>query len=58
MAELFGLPLGLGTIANLEQATVQALTAPVTQVQVYVQAQPAAYLDETVWREGRQQAWL
>jgi transposase len=23
-----------------------------------VQEQPAAYLDETGWREGRQRAWL
>ena len=50
--------MGLGTVANLEQATVQALAEPVAEARAYVQAQPAAYLDETGWREGRQRAWL
>jgi transposase len=58
MADLFGLPLSVGTIANLEHATVQALAEPVTEARSYVQQQPAAYLDETGWREGHQRAWL
>jgi transposase len=58
LEDLFGLPLSLGTIANLEQATVQAVAEPVAEARAYVQQQPAAYLDETGWREGRQRAWL
>jgi transposase len=58
MADLFGIPLSLGTIANLEQAAVQALAAPVAEAQTYVHAQPIAHLDETGWREGRTRAWL
>jgi transposase len=58
IAELFGLPLSVGTIANLEHATVRALAEPVTEARNYVQQQPAAYLDETGWREGQQRAWL
>jgi transposase len=58
MEDLFGLPMSLGTIANLEQATALALTAPVAEARAYVQAQPVAYLDETGWREGQQRAWL
>ncbi len=58
MADLFRLPLSVGTIANLEQATVQALAVPVGEARSYVQQQAAAYLDETGWREGRQRAWL
>jgi transposase len=58
MEDLFGLPMSLGTIANLEQATVQTLKAPVAEARTYVQAQPVAYLDETGWREGQQRAWL
>ena len=50
--------LGLGTVANLEQATVQAVAEPVAEARAYVQAQPAAYLDETGWHEGQQRAWL
>jgi transposase len=58
LADLFGLPLSLGTIVNLEQATAQALAVPVAEARAYVQTQPAASLDETGWREGRQRAWL
>jgi transposase len=58
MEDLFGLPMRLGTMANLEQATALALTAPVAEARAYVQAQPVAYLDDTGWREGQQRAWL
>jgi transposase len=58
LEDLFGVSVGLGTIANLEQATVQALAAPVAEARAYVQAQPAAYVDETGWREGQHRAWL
>jgi transposase len=58
MAELFGLPLSVGTIANLEHATVQTLAEPVTEARHYVQQQPVACLDETGWRERQQRAWL
>ena len=58
LADLFGVAMGLGTVANLEQATVQALVEPVAEARAFVHAQPAAYLDETGWREGRRRAWL
>src|SRR5262245_55377732 len=57
LEDLFGIQMGLGTIANLEQAAVQALAEPVAEARVYVQQQPVAYLDETGWREGQQRAW-
>jgi transposase len=58
MADLFGRALSLGTIPHLEQATVQAVAAPVADAQAYVRAQPSPHLDETGWREGRTRAWL
>jgi len=54
----FGGSMGRGTVANLEQATVQALAAPVAEARADVPAQPAAYVDDTSWREGRARAWL
>jgi transposase len=57
MAALCGLPLRLGTIANLEQATVEAVAAPVAEAQTSVRTQAIAHLDETGWREGRTRAW-
>lgn len=58
LEDLFGVAISLGTIANLEQATVQAVAAPVAEARASVEAQPVAYLDETGWREGRARAWL
>jgi transposase len=58
LEDLFGVSLGLGTVANLEQATAQAVAEPVAAARVYVQAQPAADADETGWREGQHRAWL
>jgi transposase len=58
MTALFGLPLRIGPLVDLEEATAQAVAEPVAEARAYGQAQPAAYLDETGWREGRQRAWL
>lgn len=58
LEDVFGVSMGLGTVANLEQAMVRAVAEPVATARAYVQAQPTAYLDETGWREGRQRAWL
>jgi transposase len=58
LEDLFGVVLGLGTIANLEQATTRAVAESVAEARAYVQAQPTAYADETGWREGQNRAWL
>jgi hypothetical protein len=58
MEDLFGIPMSLGAIPHLEQATVQAIAAPIAEAQTYVQAQPVAHLDESGWCEGRAHAWL
>jgi transposase len=52
LPDLCGGPLGVGTISNLERATVHALAEPVAEARTSVPVQPAAYLDETGWREG------
>ena len=46
MANLFGALLYLASIANLEQAMTQALTALVVEARAYVQVQPLVSL---VW---------
>jgi transposase len=58
LEDLFGVQLGLGTMATLEQATVRAVAEPVAEARTYVQQQASAYLDETGWREGQRRAWL
>ena len=57
LEDMFGGQMGLGTIATLEHATVQAVAEPVAEARAYVPQQPVAYLDETGWREGQQRAW-
>lgn len=58
LAEMFGLAMSLGTIANLEQTMVKTLVEPVAQARAYVQTQATLSLDETGWRQGQQRAWL
>ena len=58
MEDLFGVPMSVGTISPLEQATTEAVAAPVEEARTYVHAQEVAHLDETSWRQGDKRAWL
>src|SRR5881296_2127696 len=58
MDEVCGVPMSVGTISPLEQATTEALAAPVEEARTYVQEQEVAHLDETSWRQGGKRAWL
>lgn len=58
MDDVFGVPLSVGTISQLEQATTAAVGTPVEEARTYVHAQAVAHLDETRWRQAAKQAWL
>ena len=58
MDDVFGVPVSVGTISQLEQATTEAVAAPVEEARTFVHAQKVAHLDETRWRQGSQRAWL
>ena len=58
MDDVFGVPLSVGTISQLEQATTEVVAGPVEEARTYVQAQEVAHLDETSWRQGGKRAWL
>jgi transposase len=58
MNEVFGVPLSVGTISPLEQATTAAVAAPVEEARTYVHEQAVAHLDETSWCQGGKRAWL
>jgi len=58
MSEVFGVPMSVGTISQLEQATTAVLDAPVEEARTYVHEQAVAHLDETSWRQGGKRAWL
>src|SRR3989440_8672619 len=58
MDEVFGVPMSVGTISPLEQATTEALAAPIEEARAYVHEQAVAHLDETSWWQGGKRAWL
>ncbi len=58
MDEVFGVPMSVGTISPLEQATTAAVAVPVEEARRYVHEQAVAHLDETSWRQGGKRAWL
>lgn len=54
----FGIPLSLGTISNLEQATSNAVAVPVQEVTLALSKEPVVHADETGWYERSKRAWL
>ena len=58
MADLFGVPMSVGSISQSEKTTTAVIAEPVQQARAYVEAQSVAHLDETSWREGGKRAWL
>jgi transposase len=54
----FGVAVSLGSIANLEQATSEAVAAPVDEVARTIREQPVVHADETGWFECSKRAWL
>jgi transposase len=58
MADVFRVPMSVGTISQSEKATTGVLAEPVEEARAYVPAQPVAHLDETSWRQGDKRAWL
>jgi transposase len=57
MDEVCGVPMRVGTIGPVEQATTAAVAAPVEEARRYVHEQAVAHLDETSWRHGDKRAW-
>jgi transposase len=56
-AELWGLDISTGTVSKLRGRTAEALELPWVQVALYVRGQNVN-IDETPWRESKQQAYL
>jgi transposase len=58
MADLFRVPMSVGTVSQSEKTTTEVLASPVEEARAYVPEQPVAHLDETSWREAGKRAWL
>ena len=55
---LFGVPIGLGTVCNLEQEVSAALEKPHAEAQQAVAAAPVKNVDETGWKQAGRTTWL
>lgn len=55
---LFGVPIALGTIANLEQEASAALEPAYQEVRRHVSEAEVKHLDETGWKEAGKKRWL
>jgi len=58
MADLFGVPMSVGSISQSEKMTTAVIADPVQEARASVEDQSVAHLDETSWREGKKRAWL
>ena len=56
--DLLGLAISAGMVCKTERAAAEAVAAPVDQVDEHIRSAPAAGVDETGWRQGKQRAWL
>jgi transposase len=55
---VFGVPLGLGTVSNLEQELAAALAVAHTQATAAVRDAPVKHVDETGWKQAGRKRWL
>ena len=56
--DFFGIPIALGSIANLEQAASEAIATPVDEAAKAFLNEPVVHADETGWYERSRRAWL
>jgi hypothetical protein len=52
MDDVFGVPVSVGTISQLERATTEAVAASVEDAGAAVHKHKVAHLDESRWRQG------
>lgn len=55
---VFGVPVSLGTVANLEAEMSQALAVAHREAQQAVQHAPVKHVDETSWKQAGARCWL
>jgi transposase len=58
LGDLFGVPLGVGSVATLCQDVSAALSEPYAAVRAQVEAETHANVDETGWQQAGDKRWL
>jgi transposase len=56
--DVFGVPLALGSVANLEQEVGAALEPAHQEALAHVRSGPVKHLDETGWKQAGKKRWL
>jgi len=57
-AAVFDAPVGLGTVANLEQEVSRALAPAHREARAAIAAAPVKHVDETGWKQAGKKRWL
>lgn len=57
-ADVFAVPLALGTVCALEQEVSTVLQPAHAEAQATVQAAPVKHVDETSWKQAGRKCWL
>jgi transposase len=58
LGDLFGVPLGAGSVSTLCQDVSAALSEPYAAVRAQVEAETHANVDETGWQQAGEKRWL
>src|SRR6266536_3435806 len=56
--DLYGLPISVGSVVDLQQVVSSAIAPIYTAIQTTIQQQPTINMDETGWKEAGKRRWL
>ncbi len=57
LQEVYGLPVSLGCVSNVEETVKEALSAPYEEVKTALQSSPVVHVDETGHKEKNKNGW-
>ena len=58
IAELFALPISVGSVSNIESRVSQAISEPYQEVQAALKTEPIVHVDETGCKQSNKNGWL
>lgn len=58
LAELFSLPISVGSVSNVEARVSQAISEPYQEVQTALKSEPIVHVDETGCKQSNKNGWL
>ena len=58
IAELFALPMSIGSVSNIESRVSQAISEPYQEVQAALKNEPIVHIDETGCKQSNKNGWL